>query len=144
MDSGTPDLDVGIKIKNFKSVNELIFHCPFAIVKSEVKDLVPKLCKLENANLVFNTDGVIQTKNPYSVYSFRKNENEENLLLFPLIQDLEGIYYLNEEDNKTDIVFNFSIFNEYLKNKAAFAETNIFANQSLQLSLTPNFSFHLS
>ena len=125
-DSGTPDLDVGIKIKNFRSVNELIFHCPFVIVEREVKDLASKLCKLENANIVFNTDGVIQAKKPYSVYSFKKNENEENLLLFPLIQDLEGIYYLNEEDNKTDIVFNFSIFREYLKNKNEFAYKNIF------------------
>ena len=93
-DSGPPDLDVGIKIKNFKSVNELIFHCPFAIVGREVNDLASKLCKLENANIVFNTDGVIETKKPYSVYSFKKNGNEEKLLLFPLIQDLEGIYYL--------------------------------------------------
>lgn len=121
-DSGTPDLDVGIKIKNFKRVNELIFHCPFVIVEKEVKDLVPKLCKLENANIVFNTDGGIQTKKSYSVYSFKKNENEEKLLLFPLTQDLEEIYYLNEEDNKTDVVFNFSIFNEYLKNKDEFDE----------------------
>lgn len=123
-DSGSPDLDVGIKIKNFKSVNELIFHCPFVIVESDVKDLASKLCKLENANIVFNTDGVIQTKKPYSVYSFKKNGNEEKLLLFPLIQDLEEIYYLNEEDNKTDIVFNFLTFNEYLKNKIEFAEIN--------------------
>lgn len=123
-DSGTPDLDVGIKIKDFRSVNELIFHCPFIVEESQVKDLVPKLCKLENANIVFNTDGVIQTKNSYSVYSFKKNEEEETLLMFPLNQDLEEIYNLNGEDNKTDIVFNFSIFNEYLKNKADFAEIN--------------------
>ena len=39
-DSGTPDLDVGIKIKDFRSVNELIFHCPFIVEESQVKDLV--------------------------------------------------------------------------------------------------------
>lgn len=123
-DSGTPDLDVGIKVKNFKSVNELIFHCPFVVGENEVKDLAPKLCKLENANIIFNADGIIETKKSYSVYSFKKNENEEKLLLFPLIQDLEGIYCLNKEDSKTDIVFNFSIFNEYLKSKDEFAEIN--------------------
>lgn len=121
-DSGTPDLDVGIKIKYFKSVNELIFHCPFVIAESEVKDLAPKLCKLENANMVFNTDGNIQTKKSYSVYSFNKNQVEEKLLLFPLNQDVEGVYHLNKEDGKTDIAFNFSIFNEYLENKDEFAE----------------------
>ena len=51
-----------------------------------------------------------------------KNENEEKLLLFPLIQDLGEIYCLYKEDNKTDILFNFSIFNEYLKNKDEFAD----------------------
>lgn len=123
-DSGIPDLDVGIKVKNFKSVNELIFHCPFVIVENDVKDLEPKLCKLKNANIIFNTDGAIQTKKSYSVYSFKKNENEEKLLLFPLIQDLGEIYCLYKEDNKTDILFNFSIFNEYLKNKDEFADIN--------------------
>lgn len=123
-DSGFPDLDIGIKVTDFKNVNELVFHCPFVIVKSEITDLIPKLCKLENANMVFNTDGVIETKKSYSVYSFKKNKNEEKLLLFPLIQDLGEIYHLNEEDNKTDIVFNFSTFNEYLKNKIEFSEIN--------------------
>ena len=123
-DSGTPDLDVGIKIRNFRSVSELIFHCPFVIEKNEVKDLSSKLCKLENANIVFNTDGVVQTKNSYSVYSFKKNGEEEKLLIFPLNQDVGEIYSLKEEDDKTDIVFNFSVFNEYLKSKDDFAEIN--------------------
>lgn len=123
-DSEYPDLDVGIKIRNFNSVDELIFHCPFVIKEDEVKDLASKLCRLENANLVFNTDGAIQTKKPYSVFAFKKDEIEESMLLFPLIQDLGEIYCLNAEDSKTDIVFNFSTFNVYIKNKPEFAEIN--------------------
>lgn len=121
-DGGAPDLDVGIKIKNFRSVSKLVFHCPFVVEEEDVKDLISKLKKLENANIVFNTDGVIQTKNSYSVYSFKKNENEEKLLLFPLNQDLGDIYDLDRDDDKTNIVFNFSIFNEYFKNKREFDE----------------------
>ncbi len=51
-------------------------------MESEVKDLASKLCKLENANIVFNTDGVIQTKKPYSVYSFKKTEMRRNFYYF--------------------------------------------------------------
>ena len=121
-DSGIPDLDIGIKIKEFRDVDELIFHCPFVIYENEVTDLVPQLCKIENANIVFNTDGLIHTEKSYSVYSFKKNDNEEKLLLFPLIQDIGGTYELIKKDDKTDIVFNFPKFNEYLKDKSEFAE----------------------
>ncbi len=121
-DKRAPDLDVGLKIKNFRCIDEVRFHCPFFIEENEVIDLVPKLSKIENANIVFNTDGSIQTKKSYSVYSFEKDRVREDLLLFPLNQDLEDIYFLNVEDGKTDIVFNFSIFNEYINQKGEFAE----------------------
>ena len=53
MDSEVPDLDVGIKIKDFIGVDELIFHCPFLFGEQEVLDLIPKLCVKENANIVY-------------------------------------------------------------------------------------------
>ena len=56
-DKSKPDLDVGLKIQNFRRVNEVV-------------DLVPTLLKIENANIIFNTDGSIQAKESYSVYSF--------------------------------------------------------------------------
>lgn len=121
-DKSGPDLDVGIKITDFRCIDEVRFHCPFIIEENEVIDLVPKLSKIENANIVFNTDGSIQAKESYSVYSFEKDGIREELLLFPLNQGLEDIYSLNVEDGKTDIVFNFSIFNEYLKQKKEFDE----------------------
>lgn len=117
MDSEVPDLDVGIKIKDFIGVDELIFHCPFLFGEQDVLDLIPKLCVKENANIVFNTDGEIHTKNSYTVYSFVKDDEKEQLVLFPLNQDFGKIYTIKNEDNKTDILFNFSKFNEYVKGK---------------------------
>ena len=119
-----PDLDIGLKIKNYRGIDKLFFHCPFAVEQNDVQDLAAKLYKLENANIIFNVDGKIETKNTYYVYSFEKNKAEEKLLLFPLIQDLDGIYSLNQEDDKTDVVFDFSIFNEYIKNKQEFDDIN--------------------
>lgn len=116
-DGKVPNLDVGIKIKNFRVIDELVFHCPFIIVKSEVKDLVPKLYNRDNANLIFNVNGNVVTKESYYIYNLEKKENNEKMLLFPLNQDLGEIYYLNEVDNKTDIIFNFTKFNEYINNK---------------------------
>lgn len=123
-DKSKPDLDVGLKIQNFRRVDEVRFHCPFVVEENEVVDLVPTLSKIENANIIFNTDGSIQAKESYSVYSFEKENKKENLLLFPLNQDLEKIYFLEPDDEKrkTDMVFNFAIFNEYLNQKNEFAE----------------------
>ena len=61
---------MGLKIQNFRRVDEVRFHCPFVVEDNEVVDLVPTLLKIENANIIFNTDGSIQAKESYSVYSF--------------------------------------------------------------------------
>lgn len=121
-DSGVPDLDVGIKIKNFRNINKLTFQCPFSIDESEIKDLATKLCNLKNANIIFNIDGNMQTKESYSVYSFTKNGNEEKILLFPLAQDFGKVYELIKEVKKTDMIFNFEMFNKYFKNRLELKE----------------------
>ena len=108
-DKSAPDLDVGLKICNFRNIEEVRFHCPFILDENDITDLVPILSKIENANIVFNTDGSIYSKESYSVYTFEKDGVREDLLLFPLNQDLQDVYFLDEEDDKTDIVFNFSI-----------------------------------
>lgn len=123
-DKSSPDLDVGLKISNFRNIDEVRFHCPFNIERNEVTDLIPALSKIANANLVFNADGSIYSKESYSVYAFEKNGSKEDLLLFPLNQNIENIYSLEKEDDKTDIVFNFSIFNKYLRQKQEFSRIN--------------------
>ena len=123
-DKSGPDLDVGLKVCNFRKLDEVRFHCPFNIEENEIRDLVPVLSKIENANIVFNADGSMNAKESYSVYSFEKDGCKEELLLFPLNQGLDNIYFLEKDDNKTDIIFNFSIFNRYLEQKPEFAEIN--------------------
>lgn len=124
-DSKVPNLDVGIKIKNFKTIEKLIFHCPFIIKKDELVDLASKLQDKKNADLIFNTDGEITTKELFYLYSFKKKEKEEEkLLLFCLTQNLAEICLSNSKDNKTDIIFNFSRFNTYIKKRDVFNDIN--------------------
>lgn len=112
-----PDLDVGIKIVNFRKVNEIVFHCPFVIEENNVKDLAPKLSEKRNANIIFNIDGEIATRDSYSIYTFEKNEKLERLLIFPMKQNVGDVFTLIEDDGKTDIIFDFSVFNTYIKQK---------------------------
>lgn len=67
---------------------------------------------------------LFRAKESYSVYSFEKDGVKEDLLLFPLNQNLEDIYSIKKEDDKTDIVFNFLLFNKYLNQKEEFAGIN--------------------
>ena len=127
-DNKVPNLDIGMKIKNFKAIDEVIFHCPFIIKEDEIKDLVCKLEDKKNADLVFNTDGKIETKESYYLYSFKKDTKEkdtkeEKLLLFCLKQNMGEMYTLEEREKKTDIKFNFSKFNTYI-NKHDFDNIN--------------------
>lgn len=119
-----PALDIGIKIVHFRSANEVIFQCPFVVTNDQVTDLVTKLHRIENANIVFNTDGDVQAKESYSVFSFVKKNVKESLLLFPLHQPIDGIYTLRQVSDKTEIAFDFSKFNEYLKQRKEFDDIN--------------------
>lgn len=117
-----PDLDVGIKVLNFQNVNEIVFHCPFSIAEKEVIDLAPKLCKKQNANIIFNTDGEIETRDSYSIFTIKKDEKLQKLLVFPMKQNVENVFKLTTYNDKTDIIFDFSVFNTYIKQKDKFSD----------------------
>lgn len=119
-----PDLDIGIKIQNFRSVNEVLFQCPFVVKKGQEYDLAQKLCDKRNSNLIFNTDGEIGTRDSYSIYTFTKDNNTESLLIFPLTQNVGEVFSMHEEADKTDMLFDFSKFNAYLKGKSKFDDIN--------------------
>jgi len=120
-DQADPDLDVGIKIKDFKIIEKVVFHCPFVVEKDSITDLFPKLCVLQNADLIFNTNGSLNNKDSYSVYSFANGTSEEKLLLFQLNHpNLEMMYNLNTQDNKTDIEFDFTKFNAVISNNSDY------------------------
>lgn len=120
-----PDLDIGIKVENFRKVNRMVFHCPFIVAENDVTDLAPKLCKKKNANIIFNTDGEIETRESYSIYSFEEQEKAESLLIFPMKQNVGDICSLIADDGETDIAFDLSAFNNYLKQKGKFTDINI-------------------
>lgn len=124
--SSVPDLDIGIKIKNFQCVDRMVFHCPFELSENEIVDLEPKLHNVENANIIFNMDGKVENQALYSTYSFENDqkEDEEKLLLFPLKQNIGHIYSLSVDDMESNIIFDFHEFNDFLKHKKEFSDIN--------------------
>lgn len=121
-EKNTPTLDIGIKIDRFRSVDEVVFHCPFSIDGSEVNDLIPKLFDIKNANIVFNIDGSMKVKESYSVYSFEKKSKKEDIILFPLKQSIDGIYSIKNNDGKTDLIFDFRTFNDFINKKGELTD----------------------
>lgn len=125
-----PDLDIGIKIENFRSIDKVVFHCPFLVRNIDINDLSTKLRKVENADLIFNTNGSIQDQDPYSMYTFKKDTKEgtieEKMVFFPLKQAIGTMFELGEDkDNrKTDITFDLSQFNAILNTKSDYNDVD--------------------
>lgn len=88
----TPYLDIGIKIYNYKSVQDLIFQCPFNVEEKQLKDLSEKLENKSNAKLIFNTDCELETKNNYTLIKLDKNDISKDLLIFPMQQSVGNVY----------------------------------------------------
>ena len=113
----TPYLDIGIKISNYHSIEKITFQCPFKFLKEQVFDLSDKLSKKDNANLIFNVDGEIETKDKYSLVKLDKSDTEKDLLIFPLKHDWEGVFTIEALDERTSIIFDFTKFIEYIAKK---------------------------
>lgn len=112
-----PYLDIGIKIFNYSSVKNVTFQCPFQIKENQIIDLSDKISKKKNANLVFNIDGEIETKDNYSLVKFNKDDLDQDLLIFPLKQSLGEVYKIEKVEERTNIVFTFSDFIKYIDSK---------------------------
>lgn len=112
-----PYLDIGIKLSNFFAVENATFQCPFKIKVDQLEDLSSKLLNKNNANLIFNTDVEIETKDNYAAVKFDKDGAKQELLIFPLDQSLGEVYKLDEVNGRTNIVFSFSDFIKYVKQK---------------------------
>ncbi len=119
-DSSCADLDIGIKISKFKDVEEVVFHCPFLIQEGDVRDLYEKLTKKKNANIVFNAEGEIATRESFAVYKMSEDDRDKFLLFCPMNQLNENIYKLNNKDGNTDITFDMGRVNKILKKKKCF------------------------
>lgn len=113
-----PYLDIGIKISNYSSIKNATFQCPFKIDNSQLIDLSDKLSKKSNANLIFNIDGEIETKDNYSLVKLDKGDASQDLLIFPLKQSLGDVYKIDEVGERTNIIFEFSDFIKYVDSKS--------------------------
>ena len=51
-----PYLDIGIKIKNYRGLSNLIFSFPFCVQKENIIDLAPMMSTKDNASIVFNEE----------------------------------------------------------------------------------------
>lgn len=120
----SPYLDIGIKIIDYRSLEMLIFHCPFIISEKELVDLSDKLSNKKNANIIFNTDGEIETRDQYSIMKLDKNSAGENLLIFPMEQNVGTVFDIQDWKERTNINFYFRDFINYIDSKKEFKNIN--------------------
>lgn len=109
-----PCLDIGIKICKYKLIDRLTFFCPFKVDKKDIKDLANKLTTKNNANIIFNKDCEIQTKDNYTIIELEK----EKLLVFPLDQVIKEVYSVQKTEYGTKLEFEFQNFQEYVNSNS--------------------------
>lgn len=84
-----PYLDIGINIHNFRSVEKVVFYCPFAVPKDNISDLSDKMLIRENAANIFNQEcSVLNTDpNKYSILIVREFEDKDiKYIVYPFDQ----------------------------------------------------------
>lgn len=104
-----PCLDIGIKISGYKRINKLTFFCPFIVGENDIRDLAEKMTTKNNANIIFNKDCEIQTKDNYTIIELE----EKKLLVFSLDQVIKGVYSVKTEEYGTKLEFEFQNFQKY-------------------------------
>lgn len=108
-----PYLDIGIKIKNHMHLEQLVFYCPFRCEQSNIKDLAECVSKKNNANIIFNDDCEMETKDNYTIVQLSDNER---LLIFPISSVIKKACIIENEDESTKIIFKFNEFHKYIEN----------------------------
>ena len=122
-----PFLDIGIKIENYKLIDELCFHCPFPLKKENIRDLSRKMEKKSNACLIFNEDCEVETKDSYIIVKIGENEEKEEILLFSLDQVVKNVYEVQPAEGceeATNIIFKLKDFIAYISNIKNFNSIN--------------------
>lgn len=107
-------LDIGIKIFNYKDIDELIFLCPFKLKNDEIIDLSDKISRKENVDLILNNDADIETKDNYVV--IKDHEKRCDYLIFPFRQAVQGVQKIEQiDESHSKIIINFRDFKQYIK-----------------------------
>ncbi len=116
-----PCLDIGIKIYKYKLIDRLTFFCPFQVEREDIFDLADKMSIKNNANIIFNTDCEIHTKDNYTIIELEQNEH---LLVFPLNQVIKGVYSIKNGGYGTKLEFDFQNFGNYVKSNHGLNKLN--------------------
>lgn len=114
-----PCLDIGLKIFKYQLIERLTFFCPFRVEKEDVLDLADKMSTKNNANIIFNTDCEIHTKDNYTIIELEQNEH---LLVFPLDQVIKDVYSITNGEYGAKLEFNFRNFQQYVKSNPGLNE----------------------
>lgn len=107
-------LDIGIKIFEYKEIDELRFLCPFKLEDNDVKDLSEKISIKDNIDLILNNDADIETKDNYVI--IKDHEKDSQYLIFPFkqaVQNVQRIEPIGEANSK--IIIDFRDFKQYIK-----------------------------
>lgn len=113
--STVPCLDIGIKVCKYKLIERLTFFCPFKVGEEEILDLADKMSTKNNANIIFNTDCEIHTKDNYTIIELGQ---DEHLLVFPLNQVIKDVYSIKNGEYDTKLEFDFQNFQKYVESNS--------------------------
>ena len=118
-----PYLDIGIKISDYKLLKQLTFYCPFKIESNGIKDLSGIVSQKSNANIIFNDDCEIETKDNYTIVQL---SNSERLLVFPIFAAIKDVCKVEarKETDGTEIRFDFEKFHNYVSEVEKLRELN--------------------
>lgn len=111
-------LDIGIKIKEYKNISELIFLCPFKLDSDDIQDLSGKLQNKKNVDLIFNNNCGLWTSDRYWIISNDTSNNlKEDLLIFSFYQSVDDVIRIEEvvKGKSSKLVINFSLFKKYIE-----------------------------
>lgn len=109
-----PYLDFGIKIYNYKTIDKLVFQCPFLINEDEFEDLSDIIPKGETANIIFNEDCKITKTQGYNVI----DTNNDKFLIIPISNNnISEMFNMCDEDDRTNIIINLKDFKSVILSK---------------------------
>lgn len=119
-----PYLDIGIEVNNFKCIQYIALYCPFDLGIEDIVDLSGKLSNKKNANLVFNNDCEIETKDNYTIIN--NDEKNNKIVVYPLNQVIDNVFKIESirENKKNRIIISFEDFIKYIKQKPKFDDIN--------------------
>lgn len=112
IDSEPPFIDIGLKVKNYQSIDKLALLIPFDVDESDIEDLSGKFDFKGMPNLIFNDSCTFIRKEDYTEIIL--SENEEELLICKFdttCRETPNVMY-EKEESSLRIIFDM----QYYKN----------------------------